>query len=53
MMTYPGTWKHVLILSNGLNNSGTLLVQTDVSLWNVNPAAEQILLKGSDLVSGC
>ena len=52
-MTYPGTWKTVLILSRGLNTSRTLfLVLTNVSFWDVNPAAEQTSLKDLDLVSG-
>ena len=53
MITYPATWKTVLILSYDLDTSRTLcLVPTDVSLWDVNPAAERTLLKGSGLVSG-
>ena len=52
MMTSPGTWKAVLILSHGLNISRSLfLMPTDVFLWDVNPAAEQTPLKGSGLVS--
>ena len=47
-------WKTALILSISLNTSRTLfLMTTDVSLWDVNPAAEQTPLKGSGLVSYC
>ena len=43
MMTDPGTWKTVLILSHSLNTSRMLfLVPTDFSLWDVNPAASRV-----------
>ena len=51
MITYPGTWKTVLILSHELDTNRTLfLLLTDVSFWDVNPAAEQTLLKDSGFV---
>ena len=52
MITYPGTWKTVLVLSHGLNTSRMLfLVPTDVSLWDVNPVTKQTPSKGSCLMS--
>ena len=51
-MNHPETWKTALILFQELNTSWTLfLVPTDVSLWDVNPAAEQTPPKVSGLVS--
>ena len=53
MMTYPGTWKTVLILSHSFDTSRILfMVPTIGSLWDVNPATEQTSLKVSGLVSG-
>ena len=51
MMTYTGTWKSVLILSHGVYTSRTLFLWTkNVSIWDVNPAAEQTPLIGLYLV---
>ena len=53
MMTYHWTWKTVVILSYGIDTRRTLfLAPKDVSLREVNPAAQQIPLKGSGFVSG-